>query len=523
MRVSYVILHYLATNDTIECVESILNNVVPNTEHGIKIIVVDNGSPNNSYQILKEKFFGNKIVDIIHSEENIGFARGNNLGFQYAKNQLCSDFIVLMNNDTIIEQKNFTEVLVNKYHEKKYYVLGPDIITADGYHQNPGRKQSWRLNELRFFRLKKRIRLLLSYLHIDKLATKVIEQVKEVYRSKTLQGDVDNTILHGACLIFSPDYVKRFEGLHSETFLYMEEDILKLYADYYGFLMLYSSELQIRHKEDVATNMVELPSEKKIRRKYQMLIKSSKVYSKLKKRMKMKKSIVGGMEKFVDKTKSGGGYKIDLDIPLNYLFSIVIHRCVMLIRGKYKKIGMSGSRKKVFCGAHVKLKCKKKMRIGNGVTLQDGVYIDALSKMGVTLGNGASIGTGTVIRCSGNIHELGIGFRLGNRSSLADNCFVGATGGVFIGDDVIGGQNIRFHSSNHAFSDLKTLIREQGITAKGIRIGDNCWIGAGAVFCDGVTIGNGCVIGANAVVTKSFPDNSVIAGNPARIIRERSK
>ena len=87
----------------------------------------------------------------------------------------------------------------------------------------------------------------------------------------------------------------------------MEEDILKLYADYYGFLMLYSSELQIHHKEDAATNMVELPSEEKIRRKYRLLIESSKIYSNLKQRMVMKKPIVNGIEKVAGKAESIDG------------------------------------------------------------------------------------------------------------------------------------------------------------------------------------------------------------------------
>lgn len=521
MKVAYVILHYLALNDTTECVNSILNNIMPYTEHEIEIVVVDNGSPNNSYEALKNKFFHKKVVHFIHSEKNQGFAKGNNLGFQYAKNQLHSEFIILMNNDTIIEQKNFTEVLVNKYKEKKYYVLGPDIITADGYHQNPGTKQSWNLNELRVFRFKKRMRLALGYLHLDKLATGAIKSLKEIYRIKTLVGDTENTILHGACLIFSPEYVRKFEGLYPETFLYMEEDILKLYADYYGFLMLYSSDLQIYHKEDVATNMVQIPNEEKVRKKDRLLIQSSKIYSNLKRRMIVKKAIVTGIEKVASKAKTDEGYRIDLDIPLTYLFMTVAKRVGMLMRGNLKKIGMKEYGKHVFCGSHVKLKCKSKMKVGNGVTFQSRVYIDALSKTGVTLGNGASIGTGTVIRCSGNMIELGVGFHLGNHSSLADNCFVGASGGVYIGDDVIGGQNIRFHSSNHVFMDLSKLIRKQGITKKGIKIGNNCWIGAGAVFCDGVTIGDGCVIGANAVITRSFPENSVIAGNPAKLLKQR--
>ena len=112
---------------------------------------------------------------------------------------------------------------------------------------------------------------------------------------------------------------------------------------------------------------------------------------------------------------------------------------------------------------------------------------------------------------------------MGDNTALADHSFVGATGGVWIGDNTICGQNTRFHSSNHNFRDMDELIRKQGITAKGIRLGENCWVGAGAVFLDGASIGNGCVVAANAVITKEFPDNCIIAGVPAKIIGWRNE
>lgn len=282
MNIVYLILHYMAGADTVECIESILK-ASEDTVHNIKIVVVDNGSPNDSYGFLQEKYNGNENIVLLHNEDNLGFAKGNNLGFEYAKNNLNADFIVMLNNDTIISQQDFNEVLVRKYEEESYGVLGPDIVTADGYHQNPGSKQGWELSELQIYRLKKRIQKVLCL--SSKYANKKANSRGE-YRKTTLMGDVKNTILHGACLIFSPIYIQMFDGICKDTFLYMEEDILKLYSDHYGFLMMYSSDLSILHKEDVATDMIVETTSAKMRQKYEYIIQSSKVYTRLKKEFK---------------------------------------------------------------------------------------------------------------------------------------------------------------------------------------------------------------------------------------------
>jgi GT2 family glycosyltransferase len=235
------------------------------------------------------RFAKQSHVHVIYTDKNIGFARGNNIGFAYAKNHLKADFIVLLNNDTLINQTNFCNVILKKYEEKNFYVLGPDIKTKDGYHQNPLTVQKWSFNQLKLFRLKTRIRLVLLHLHLDKLATKV--EKKDFYCKEKIEGDILNTALHGACLIFSPAYIKKFEGLCDRTFLYMEEDVLKLFADYHGFLMMYTGDISICHKEDIATNMVKQTAFKKRKEKYKRLIASSIVYEKLKREMMQKKTI----------------------------------------------------------------------------------------------------------------------------------------------------------------------------------------------------------------------------------------
>lgn len=282
MTIAYVILHYLAGDDTRECALSILETTKVSA-HTTHIVIVDNGSPNDSYTQLQQAFDAHPQVTLLQSKENLGFARGNNLGFAYAKNQLQADFIVMLNNDTILSQKDFNEILVDKFTQTNYGVLGPDIVTADGLHQNPGNKQSWSLRELQRMRLKRRIRNFLTWFGLDAAITRFIERHKEIYRKTTLQGDVEHTILHGACWIFSPAFISRFDGLCPDTFLYMEEDILKLQADRYGFAMRYTDALQIFHKEDIATNMAAGSTNAKIRRKNRYIIASSLVYTRLKK------------------------------------------------------------------------------------------------------------------------------------------------------------------------------------------------------------------------------------------------
>jgi acetyltransferase-like isoleucine patch superfamily enzyme len=69
--------------------------------------------------------------------------------------------------------------------------------------------------------------------------------------------------------------------------------------------------------------------------------------------------------------------------------------------------------------------------------------------------------------------------------------------------------------------EVERPIRLQGIYKRAVKVGNNCWIGYGVCVLRGVTVGDNCVLGANAVVTKDVPDNAVVAGIPARVIRMR--
>lgn len=211
---------------------------------------------------------------------------------------------------------------------------------------------------------------------------------------------------------------------------------------------------------------------------------------------------------------------IDENIPLTYIFNTAITFFINIFRG-ILTIGMKSKGKFFVRGWNVKIYCKSKINIGNNVRIGSNVLLDGLSKNGIFIGNNVTLGAYTLIKCTGSLSELGKGIKIGNNFGCGENCFFGSAGGIEIGDDVIMGQSVRFHSQNHNFNNPKILIREQGTNQKGIRIGNNCWIGSGVVILDGVEIGNGCVIGANTLVNRSLPDNCIAVGNPVRVIANR--
>ena len=211
--------------------------------------------------------------------------------------------------------------------------------------------------------------------------------------------------------------------------------------------------------------------------------------------------------------KTGKTYQIDDRIPNKLLYSIFYNRAIMALRG-YLKTG-----KKVFVGKSVKILNPRNIVFGKSVTIDKCTMLDGYSYEKIILGNCVKIGAFSKLTSTSHFSKYGKGLKMGNNSAIGDYTHFGAAGGIETGDDVIMGSYISFHSENHNFSDTTKLIREQGVTSKGIKLGNNIWVGAKVTFLDGCVVGNNSVVAAGAVVNGIFPDNVVIGGVPAKVLK----
>lgn len=147
----------------------------------------------------------------------------------------------------------------------------------------------------------------------------------------------------------------------------------------------------------------------------------------------------------------------------------------------------------------------------------DGNLLEALDEDRAEIGPWVLIEPG----CWFALYPETASLRIGEGTILNHNVMVAATVLVSIGAHCMFANNCLIADADHRFDDPELPITWQGMVSKGpVRIGDSCWFGANCVVTGGVSIGNRVVVGANSVVTHDLPDAVVVAGAPARVIRE---
>lgn len=257
-----MILHYGTYEETVNAIDSILKK---SESKESLIVVVDNASPDQSGQKLKEIYEKNARVYVLINERNYGFAIGNNIGYEFAKDKLKADFIITMNNDVEILQPDFEQRVADTYQELRFHILGPDIVTPQGEHRNPHRKDTFAKTDLnRIIRNRSIIFFYLKVKHTLGLEQKIhfIEDWDTVRIQKernSLQRNVRQTgvVLQGSFFVFSPDYLENeSQAFCPETFLYMEEEILAYQSKQKGYTLVYEPGIKVLHKEEAATTQM---------------------------------------------------------------------------------------------------------------------------------------------------------------------------------------------------------------------------------------------------------------------------
>lgn len=262
-EIAFVVLHYQVIEVTKKCVESILKLMNQQERENFIIIVVDNCSPNATGIELKKIYIHNKYVEVIQNTENLGFSKGNNIGYKKAKEKYQAEYIIVTNNDTEFIQKEFVDLMKEDFKKYAYYVLGPDIVNLCGISQSPQRDHIISNREIyiwyskRYFYtriLKIQKSLGIKFKFIEKYYLNREEDRIRNFKTNELQENVE---LQGACIIFSPLYISKNDFAFEElAFMYTEEAALAYRCGRNNWKILYDPSLKIRHLEKASTNVL---------------------------------------------------------------------------------------------------------------------------------------------------------------------------------------------------------------------------------------------------------------------------
>ncbi len=167
----------------------------------------------------------------------------------------------------------------------------------------------------------------------------------------------------------------------------------------------------------------------------------------------------------------------------------------------------------------VRIRFAHNITLGHGCYIDQGVYLHACPQ-GIHIGRRTLVMHGSVLHVynfRGIPHSA---IEIGEESLIGEYNVIRGQGGVKIGNRVYTSPMVQIVAVDHVFDDPNRPFVEQGITARGIVLEDDVWIGSGAVITDGVKIGKGSVVAAGSVVTRDVEPHALVAGSPARLLRK---
>ncbi len=252
----FVVLNYNNFQDSIACVNSILQIHHRQDYH---IVIVDNASPNNSFDILKSKFEGHPAVTLAFSHKNNGYSAGNNIGIRILL-KMGIDKVVIATNDTVILSHNILDEF-DKINSSNVGIVGADVVTPDGTHQNPAfyRPTLLYFLNLYFYESMAWIRSvlykslpLIELIRRESVANKV-EKLSDITES---MDECSVYMLHGCFLYLTRSYLDKAGLLDESLFMYGEEDLMAWNCELYGLKRVYLPNIKVLHKDGQSTKEV---------------------------------------------------------------------------------------------------------------------------------------------------------------------------------------------------------------------------------------------------------------------------
>lgn len=205
-------------------------------------------------------------------------------------------------------------------------------------------------------------------------------------------------------------------------------------------------------------------------------------------------------------------------------FGVWIRLSLWLVRGTLQRFFFRSSKGVLLIGKRVTIRQAHYLTVGKSFIAQDNCEINCLSKRGIVLGDKVTVGSYAIIRPT-NLYggDPGEGLKMGDNSSIGPYSYIGCSGYIEIGNNVMISPRVSIYSENHNFDEVDLPMIDQGVTRSFVKIEDDCWIAANAIILAGVTVGRGSVVAAGSVVTKDVPPYSVVAGNPAKVVKVRKE
>lgn len=203
---------------------------------------------------------------------------------------------------------------------------------------------------------------------------------------------------------------------------------------------------------------------------------------------------------------------------------VLVNTGIKFIRGLWMRLFLREAHGLLLIGRNVTVSHAHNVRCGKNVKFEDYAEIQGLCSDGLNFGDNVTIGRATMIRPSSYYGgDCGQGITIGDNSSIGPHGYIGCSGPIRIGNNVMIGPKCSLFAENHVFSNSDESIKSQGVQQRGITIGNDCWIGSNVIILDGVSIGSHVVIGAGTLITKDVPDYSIVLDKRNRTLRQRIK